>query len=186
MALEKKQTLEYLKQFKQGKEQYQKDLSEWTDAELAEHYKELESYYGRSIRTDNLLGRFDDPNNVYYWHTIEENNPVKLERRLAIGYSIVQNEEDVGLKRSQDASRMGNSSVIKDVKGGDRAVLLKIPKELYELNQRIKQQKSNNQALFDPEGRPLKQTVKQNDKQMVVHTESVDPFEVDTKHLKNK
>jgi hypothetical protein len=178
-------TKEYLKQFASNKDHYKKTLDNWTDAELAEHYKELDAYYGRSIRTENLLGRFEDKSKVYYWHLIDDNNPVKLEKRLSIGYSIVQSEEEVGMKRSQDSSRLGSSSVVKDMKGGNKAVLLQIPKELYDLNQEIKQRKSNQQALFDHNGNPLKVTVKSDTQRMVTHIDAglKDPFEVDNSKL---
>jgi len=183
---DREKAVEYLKQFTQNKEKYEKDLTNWTDEELAEHYKELETYYGRSIRTDNLMGRFNDKNHIYYWHNIDENNPALLEKRLAIGYSMVHADDAPGMKRSQDASRLGNSTVIQDVKNGVKAVLLRIPTNLYDLNQKVKQLQSNKKALFDHNGNPLKITTKSNDQAVVTHIDAglTNPFEVDNAQLK--
>lgn len=159
-ATEIKKAKEYLDQFKQNRDRYLKDISEWDDSELEDHYRELEKYYGQSIQVDNLLGTFNDPNNEFYWHRLDENNPQKLDRRLAEGWSFVQSEEEVGMKRSQDASRMGSSTVVLDVKGGFKSVLLKIPKKLYQLNTKLKQVSREKKTLFDQDGRPLKITEK--------------------------
>lgn len=173
---------EYLKQFKSNKEKYHKDLESWTEEELKEHYKEVDAYYGRSIRTDNLLGRFNDKENHYHWHTIDQQNSSLLEHRLGIGYSIVDDISEVGMKRSQDPAVLGNSL---SVGSGDKAILLRIPQKLYELNQKIKHAKSNKKSLFDHNGNPLKFSVKEGDKSRTVFTDAglTKPYEVDNSQL---
>lgn len=161
---EDKETLAYLAQFKVNKEKYEKDISEWDESDLAEHYKELDKYYGQSEQNNHLLGIFEDKSRRYYWHVIDEDKPQVLEKRLATGWSFCQRAEEIGFKRSKDPSRMGESTVIKKVGGGKEAVLLEIPAKLYELNQAVKAQRSKNAALFDEHGKPLrlKSTTKGN------------------------
>lgn len=151
-----KETLAYLKQFDVKKEQYKKDISEWSDEELTEHYKELDKYYGQSEQNNHLLGIFEDKSRRYYWHVIDENKPQILEKRQAIGWTFSHRGDELGLKRSKDPSRMGDSTVTWKVGGGKEAVLLEIPSRLYDLNQTVKAQKSKNAALFDENGKPLR------------------------------
>lgn len=78
-----------------------------------------------------------DPNFVYrVFNDVEEGE--RLAAAQAAGYEFVQSDENIGDTRVADSSKVGKN-VSKHVGNGVRGYLMRIPKELYEEDQKAKQ-----------------------------------------------
>ena len=58
------------------------------------------------------------------------------------------------LRRTNDGEMYGESVVIANHRGGMNAILLKIPKEIHDLNKKAKEKFRKNESLKDLYGRP--------------------------------
>lgn len=127
-------------QFQKAKDKFQKKMSEWSPEELQEHLNALS--FDALDREALYLGDFSwDPNNVYYWHTVERNSEIKLAKRFALGYRYATPEDASRAKISLPTklSEVDGSSIVIADHGDVKAILLKIPKEVKEFNQKTKE-----------------------------------------------
>lgn len=86
-------------------------------------------------KRDILTVSNQDPNYVYRW---VNDTPGRLQRFIDGGYEVVTHEADVGGPTVDKTSRLG-SSITKSVGGTVTAVLMRIPREWYEEDQKTKQ-----------------------------------------------
>ena len=84
---------------------------------------------------DILAVKDQDPNYVYRWVNDTDG---RLEKFKAAGYEVVTANIEVGTKSVDRNSKLG-SAVTKSVGGKLTAVLMRIPKEWYEEDQKAKQ-----------------------------------------------
>ncbi len=128
-------------------------IADWDKKKLNDYYDKVKQYYRQPSGDANLLGVLDCTNFEYCW--VHFNHPTDINRvegYQQLGWEIVQLEQDVGQQRSQDVSRMGSSSVIKDHKGGDKMVLMRIPRDLLQLNEAIRNQVHTSRTVSDGSG----------------------------------
>lgn len=139
-------------------------MANLTEEQLLEHMAKVEHIY-RQSKLPNKLGNFDwDTEYDYYWNTYEDNGDAeKLQRRLSLGWCFATREDAVksGLssKNLSDQTLDGESCVEMSHKSS-RAVLLKIPKSLRELNRKVKQRVQQNSTLIDVDGNMSTKTEK--------------------------
>lgn len=133
----------------------EKKVSDWTEEDMIKHMSMAADVY-RDRKTGNRLGDFSfDPAHRYYWH-VEDGNPDKLRfrRKLGWGFATRADAEKAGLidDRVSDQTVDGHTCVEMSHKS-DRAVLLKIPVELYNMNERVKERLKQNRPVLDSEGK---------------------------------
>lgn len=128
----------------------------FTKQQLAEHTKALENYYDDPMNTKNYLGNSGDPAFMYRW--VKTNDPSRkdrVERLMRLGWVPVIPDEISYSRRNMAPSRFGDSVVIEEHGNGDLMQLMKIPVELWKINQEFKSKRAAQQPLFDINGNPL-------------------------------
>lgn len=146
---------QYKKDIKEKKQKIQKAISEMSDAELKEHMDRVANVY-KTHKSPDLLGDLhSDPHNVYHWHTYEDDSGFKLKRRKDLGWGFATKEDAMRLglldERLSDRTIDGETCVEMSHKS-HRAVLLKMPRELHTLNQKVKERVRANKYKFDVDG----------------------------------
>ena len=87
---------------------------------------------------DILAVNNQDPNYVYRWVADDPQRPGRVERMKEHGYEIVQEELEIGQKVVDRNSKVG-SVITRTGGGGITLVLMRIPKEWYDEDQKAKQ-----------------------------------------------
>lgn len=148
-------------------------MANLTEDQLLEHMAKVERIY-RESKTPNKLGNFDwDTEYDYFWNTYSDNGDAeKLQRRLALGWSFATREDaqksGLSSQNLSDQTLDGESCVEMSHKNS-RAVLLKIPKSIRELNRKVKQRVKEKSALIDVDGQVSTKTQKIVDGSVVEH-----------------
>ena len=135
---------------------YTGNNQELESVELKAHYNRVYEYFQDPLGTKNYLGFTSDPNFMYRWVTTNDpNRRDRVERLSKLGWIPVMNEVTNEDTQAGKPGRMGSGAVIKEHGNGSQQMLMKIPRELYELNQSIKKQIASQKALFDENGDPV-------------------------------
>jgi hypothetical protein len=153
---------QYLETFEENKNKFAKDVESWTDEELLEYKKVINGYYNDDLVKKHKLGDFShDKENIYYWHTLVKGADDKLRRRTAIGWShaTIEDLEGSGL----EGQTIDGSTAVTMSHGSTNAVLLKIPRKLYDLSQKFKEKARAKELLTDYKGNEVKQRTSIND-----------------------
>ena len=141
--------------YKERKGKFEKSMDTWTPKELEEHKRRVESFYKTGTASVNLLGDFsNDPTNVYYWHTVDKNHENKLKRRRDLGWAVASRADIENAEISVSSKYgdiRGETAVIAN-HGDVKAILLKIPRDLYNFNREMKRNISNKQTGLDIKG----------------------------------
>jgi hypothetical protein len=145
---------DFKKQIAKTKEKVNEAVANWTEDQLQEHMAKVASIY-QNHKNANKLGDFEwDSENVYFWSTYDD-NPAKLPERQALGWGFATREDAkrAGLTDSlvSETTADGETCVEMSHKS-HRAVLLKIPRELYEMNKKVRERVKQNRPVFDSEG----------------------------------
>lgn len=87
----------------------------------------------------DILAVYDqDPNYVYRWVADDPQRPGRVQRLQERGYEVVQQDVQVGQKAVDKLTKTG-SAVTRTGGGGITLVLMRIPKEWFEEDQKAKQ-----------------------------------------------
>jgi hypothetical protein len=87
----------------------------------------------------DLFGVENDPNFKYRYVEIEDNERLaNVERCEDLGWEVVQSTQTPGNKTMKYPSRLGKGAVVKSFGGKSVQVLMRIPKEMWIENQKIK------------------------------------------------
>src|SRR6266542_1011178 len=133
---------------------FEKTMDTWTPEEIQSHIEETTEYYaGDNI--NGLLGDFTwDKQHQYHWHVIGGDSDLKLSKRMKMGwrYAPVDVIERAGISMTAKRTKMDGSTVVLANHKSSKALLLRIPKELFELNQTIKERVRNSKSLVDVKG----------------------------------
>jgi hypothetical protein len=133
-------------------------VKDWTPEQVKAHVDRVTKIYS-TRRKGELLGNFDwDSENHYYWHTYTRDSQ-KLTDRLAMGYGFATKDDAVNSGLLNDSvssvSTVDGETCVEMSHKSHRAVLLKIPKELYQLNEVTKYRARNNQASKSYDGQTV-------------------------------
>ena len=93
------------------------------------------------INIRNLINATDEDMNNYVYRLVIENHPeepTRIERFRDWGYEVFEPKGELGDKRSSKPSQLGSSTAKTPAGAGKNFILMRIPKELYEENQVIK------------------------------------------------
>lgn len=149
---------EYQKKVEETKKKLDKAISEWTEEDVQEHLIKAASIY-HNQNYGRRLGNFSwDTENRYHWHVYDDFNNFKLSRRLKLGWTFARLEDAkrAGLTdESLSATTIDGETCVEMSHKNQRAVLLKIPRQLWEINQRAKQIARENRPLVDADGNPV-------------------------------
>ncbi len=160
---------EFKKLVKEKKEQLKEVVAKLSPSQLKAHYAKVEKLY-KLRKTPSLLGDFSfDKENVYYWNTYDD-NPRKLPERQALGWGFATREEarKAGLGNRLTDQTLDGETCVEMSHQSHRAVLLKIPKELYDINREIKERIKQNRPVLDADGNLFKSKTTE-DLDRVVH-----------------
>lgn len=130
---------------------------DWSEEQLREHVEKISKIYASS-KNAQKLGNFDwDTENVYYWSTYDGNaRKLPVRRELGWGFATKEDAARAGLLDTTiSRNEIDGESCVEMSHNSARAVLLKIPKEVYEVNQRIRERVKNNKPIFDADGNSL-------------------------------
>lgn len=152
-----KRQKEYQEQIKKKKEELSKTVSEWSEDDIQAHIERVANVY-RNKTVANKLGNFSwDSANRYFWNTYD-GNLEKLSNRLKMGWAFATREDAhrAGLTDEQltEGSVEGETCVEMSHKNC-KAVLLKIPNELYEMNEKVKERIKQNKPILDADGNDI-------------------------------
>ena len=168
----------------QKKDIYRASMDTWTDEDFDAHYSTLDQVYSTSMHQINYLGDFSkDPNFHYHWHTISDDHEDKYMTRYKLGYrtATLEDLKKSGLeRRTSDGSLYGETVVKCNVKGGQEAILLKIPKNLYDLNQRMKYKLRDKQNSVDVHGNSITRRIKKEANNVEVVLEDCGEIGIDS------
>ena len=89
---------------------------------------------------DILTVRNQDPNYSYRWIAEDPQRPGRSERLKELGYEVVTEDMEVGQKAVDRNTKVG-SAITRLGGGGITLVLMRIPKEWYDEDQKAKQAK---------------------------------------------
>lgn len=150
--VDNKQELE----FQQRKDKFEKKLETWTQEEIEEHKRTVAKFYGTGTGMASLLGDFrHDKNNVYHWHVVTKDHENKIHRRFAVGWRLAS-MEDIEHAHITASSKYGEihglSGVIANHGADSKAILLKIPRHIHELNERLKHEANERNSRKDSKG----------------------------------
>ena len=93
------------------------------------------------INVKNLINATDEDMNNYVYRLVIENHPdepTRIERFRDWGYEVFEPKGELGEKRSSKPSQLGTSTAKTPAGAGKNFVLMRIPKELFEENQVVK------------------------------------------------
>ena len=100
------------------------------------------------INVRNLINATDEDMNNYVYRLVIENHPdepTRIERFRDWGYEVFEPKGELGEKRSSKPSQLGSSTAKTPAGSGKNFVLMRIPKELFEENQVIKDEQIKEQ-----------------------------------------
>ena len=111
------------------------------DSKMSDRKQRLKRLSRDKINIRNLTNVTEEDMNNFVYRLVIENHPeepTRVERFREWGYEVFAAHDEVGDKRSSKPSKLGSTTAKLPAGAGKNFVLMRIPKELFEENQVIK------------------------------------------------